>query len=231
MNRKFLLIHLGLLLSFTSVFAQADDASLWTNIYLEKRIIKGIDAHINQAVRFNNNMTRFDLVYWDMGLGYRLAKWVTLNTDYVFTSKEDIGRNRRNDYTSVRHQGYVSLNFHTDLSPAFRVSFRTMAQGQIKDASTDGEDTAPTYVYRNKIAVKYKLTRRIIPYTSFEINYRFMNPKRDNDFNRTRNFLGVFYKISQRSDLELYTMYERNFNIKSPYDRFILGVGFAHNFK
>ena len=109
-----------------------EDAALWTNMYLEKKIVKRFNVHLNQQVRFNNNISRFHFAYADVGLTYKVAKFMNATMDYVYIERHHISNKHNSEYFSTRHQFYFNLTFKYDINK-FRLNYRTMVQAQIKD--------------------------------------------------------------------------------------------------
>ena len=208
-----------------------DDAQLWLNIYLEKKISKKIDIHLNQQDRFINNISQFGLGYADVGMTYKFTKNIKVLADYVFIEKK-----RNNDTYKIRHQYYVALIFKKDFG-YWRFSYRNMFQCQYNSPFTSDNGYIPYYYDRNKITVKYKATKRFSFYVAEEVNIPIHNPQATG-LNRSRSFLGMFITTRKHQQLEFYYMYQVQLQQSNWYKqdvsypnsplsrKFVIGVGY-----
>ncbi len=222
-------LFLFIILSFQQVKAQQNDAGLWANIYLEKKLVKHLNAHLNQQYRWNNNISTYHLGYADMGLTYKVAKFMNATLDYVFMERRYISNKYNSEYFSARHQFYFDLTFKYDINN-LKIHYRSMVQAQIKDVYSSEAGKVPSYYFRNKLTLQYNLSRRLKPYLACEIYYNFLHPS-GNEFDRTRYFGGIFYALSLQNELEFYYLIQRNYNVKDPTNDYVIGLGFSHIFK
>ena len=178
-----------------------DDAQLWFNLYLEKKVTKRFLVHLNQQDRWVQNVSRFGLAYWDAGATYRFTENVKVLGDYVFAQK----RRNRGDY-KTRHQLYLAVVLKKDLG-RWRFSYRNMLQVQLNSPFTDDMGYIPHYVDRNKFIIRYEATKRLSFYTAEELNVPLVNwqPK---PLSRSRTFLGMFIDVTRHQQLEFYFMFQ-----------------------
>ena len=210
-------------------FAQENDAQLWINVYLEKKLTHNLAIHLNEETRINENVSQIGFTYGDFGLTYKVTGFMNATAAYVLIEKYYINNSRLNDYFSTRHQFYFNLTFKKDFGP-LKVHLREQVQSQVKDIYSSDNGYIPDYYLRNKLTLKYDLTRRLTPYVAFEVYYQLSNIY-GNEIDRTRLFGGFFYKLSRQNELELYHMYQQQYNVNNPHADFVTGIGFAHYFK
>jgi hypothetical protein len=223
LKRKYLfLILLGVLLIQLRAQRFDDDAAIWTNVYLEKKLSKKLRIHLNQQNRFNNNVTQYGLGYADVGITYIVNKRIKILTDYVFAKRIRLDRSYSN-----RHQFYVALVLKHTFN-RFALSYRNMFQLGGHDLYTSYEGRVPVFYERNKLTLKYELTKRYTFYVAEEI-YWPLYQARNKTFNRSRSFAGLFYSFSKKSQLEIYFAYQQQLNAFDAAKRiFIYGIGYSH---
>ncbi|MGZ3883294.1 MAG: DUF2490 domain-containing protein [Bacteroidia bacterium] len=216
-------------------FAQQsyNDAQLWFNLYLEKRLTKHLDIHLNQQDRWDQNISHYRLGYADVGFTWRFTKDVKILADYVFTQKaRNIGS------FSTRHQFYVALSLKKDIR-RWRFIYRNMVQLQYNDPMRDRYGFFPYYKDRNKFTIKYEVNKRIDLYVASEIYFPLNLPNNTFHPDRVRYFAGMFINITKHHQLELYYMIQDQlhndiwFKQKNRYPNtllnryFVIGIGYA----
>jgi|ERR1035437_1203341 hypothetical protein len=214
---------LSILLSgiFGNILAQSPllkDACLWQNLYIEKKLFKRITLTNNEEARFDQNITHFKYIYTDVGVQYKVAKWLHISVDYVPILKN-------NDVSwSKRHQFYLDATL-TYKFKQFTFHNRSMFQGQYTDIYSSPTGKIPIGVYRNKTMIKYSYYN-FEPYIAHEIFYYLASPLGETGFARTRSFGGVTYTLDQSNSVELYYAIERDFNFNTTYNLYIIGIGY-----
>lgn len=201
-----------------------DDAALWMNIYLEKKINKKIHLHLNQKNRFADNIGRLDVSYADFGITYNFNRHVRVMFDYVFAEK------RRLDYSfSNNHQFYGALILRQKLKK-FTFSYRNMVTANMQDIYSSYDGRVPVFTDRNKLTVKYELNKRYSFYTAEELYMPFYQAK-NKTLSRSRTFAGVFYRLTKDTEFELYFAFQRQLNAFNVTKRvFIYGIGYSWQF-
>ena len=196
MKNNFIFI---LLFSSSLIPAQEfyNDAQLWVNLSLRKKIGKDFYVQLSQQNRWDQNVTQFKLSYWDAGITYKFTKGVALKADYV------LGMRKKNDggYT-IRHQYYVALLLKKEIE-RWAVIYRNKLQLQYYDyyTSTDGTNQ---YIYdRNKLTLKYAATKRFEFYLAEELYLPLNNPQ-VSGFQRSRSYAGLYYNTTKDQQLEFY---------------------------
>jgi len=178
-----------------------NDAQVWFNLYLEKKVSDKFLIHLNQQDRWTNNVSQFNFAYADVGVTYKITKNIKILADYVFTQK------RKPDQSfSTYHQYYVAMTFKRDIA-RWRFMYRNMFQFQYNNPYTSDYGTIPFYYDRNKFIVKYEFNKYYTFYAAEEL-YIPLNSPQVKGLDRTRTFIGLFYNIFKHQQLELYFMYQ-----------------------
>lgn len=198
-----------------------NDAGLWQNFTIEKKIFRRTSITNNEEARFDQNISHFNYIYTDIGIKYKATKWLHLSVDYVpILKNQDV-------FLSKRHQFYIDGTFVYKWKQ-FNFHNRAMFQWQYNDINSSENGRIPSWYYRNKIMIKYSYYN-FEPFIASEIFYHFANPQ-GNGFTRNRSFAGITYLLDQRSSVELYYAIEQNFNSGAPLNRYIMGIGYNMNF-
>lgn len=210
-----------------------NDARLWLNIYLEKEITKKFIVHLNHKDRFDNNISRYELGYADIGVTYKFSKNIKVLGDYVFAIKQKKNKDLQN-----RHQFYAAVILSKEFG-RFKIMYRNLFQVSYNDLP-DGA-YLPRYADRNKITLKYEATKRYSFYVAQELFLTINNPQ-FKGFYRSRSFAGTFIKTSKHQQLELYFCFQAQlqrltwYKQKESYPNiplshnYIYGVGYSIEF-
>ncbi len=225
------------LFSYALVPAQEfnNDAQVWLNLSVRKKITKNFSVQLSQQDRWANNVSQFELSYWDAGVIYKLTKGVALKGDYV------LGMKKRNDGGySIRHQYYIALFLKKEIQ-RWSVIYRNKLQLQYYDpyTSADGNNQ---YIYdRNKITVKYAATKRFEFFVAEELYLPLNNPQ-VTGFQRSRSYAGVCINTTKNQQLQFYFALQAQlqngnwFKQSNSYDNsllkhdYIYGVSYSFSF-
>lgn len=226
---KRILLLVFVLLQWVSCYSQENDAQLWTNIYLEKKVFRHFYIHLNQETRYTENISRLGFAYGDAGITYKLTEYLNSTLDYVFIEKYYIDHQALTNYYSTRHQFYFNFTFKYDFGP-LSVHLREQIQNQVQDIYSSDNGYLPFYYFRNKITFKYHMNKRWQPYIAEEMYFQLSNPE-GNEFDRSRTFAGFFYHLTRVDELEAYYLLQKQFHVNNPHTDYIMGIGYAHFFK
>jgi hypothetical protein len=203
--------------------AQNNDAAFWENICLQKKVTSNTTIHFNQEGRINQNITRFYYNYADIGISYKFNKHISLMCDYVFIQKK-----KQTDFWSIHHQAYIGLTLKKKVG-SFTISDRIMSEIVYSEIYSSEDGMKPNYHLRNKITVKYNHYSRYTYYIASELYYKINMPK-GRQLDRMRYFAGIFYELNKINEIELYYLYENNFNTNNPINNSVIGIGYEHTF-
>ncbi|MBA3665567.1 MAG: DUF2490 domain-containing protein [Bacteroidetes bacterium] len=214
-----------------------NDARLWANIYIDKKVNKWLNIHLNQKDRWNHNIQKFELGYADMGITIKPFKNrnVKFLFDYVYARKQ-----QNNGLWSPRHTYYTAVVFRKDFR-RFRVMYRNMVQATYKNPGTSKTGYIPYFYDRNKITIKYEASKRFEFYIAEELYVPIFSPQ-DKGISRSRAFAGLFINTTRHQQLELYFSFQeqlvRNdwYKQRNKYPNtllnhdYIYGIGYSFQF-
>jgi hypothetical protein len=223
--------------SYAQQLYKYNDAQLWFNLYLEKKLSDKFAIHLNQQDRWNENITQFSFAYADVGITYKIAKNIKILADYVFTQKKRLD----DSYGSI-HQYYIAMTFKKDIR-RWRFMYRNMFQFQFNNPYTSYYALTPFYYDRNKFIIKYEFNKYFTFYGAEEL-YIPLNSPQIKGIDRSRTFFGLFYNTFKNQQLELYFMYQNRiqngewFKQHTAYDAtnyilekdFVYGIGYSFDF-
>jgi len=112
------------------------------------------------------------------------------------------------------------------------LSERLRYQAEVQDFNTSKKGKLTEQFLRFKTDIKYAVTEKITPYISCELRYQIHaprgdGPRYDNGFHRIRNVLGVEYELNKKNSVNIYYLYQTEFNISTPETIYILGIGYT----
>jgi hypothetical protein len=214
--RGFVLSLIFVFSFFGSLYAQdefVEDASVWLGLNIEKKVNSRINLSFSNQARFDRNITRYRLGYQDLGLDYKVLKFLHVQADYKL-----IQRQRQDESFSIRHQYNLSFFLKKNFGP-WSFSFKNRWQYFYRDIYSSEDGKQPVWTNRNKLTVKYELNKRIQFYTSGELNY-ILKPIQDEGLDRYRTTLGLEYRLTRNTGLELYYTMQRELNLSKEINRF-----------
>lgn len=214
--RGFVLSLIFVFSFFGSLYAQdelVEDASVWLGLNIEKKVNSRINLSFSNQTRFDRNITRYRLGYQDLGLDYKVLKFLHVQADYKL-----IHRQREDESFSIRHQYNLSFILKKDFG-LWSISFKNRWQCLYKDIYSSEDGKQAIWTNRNKLTVKYELNKRIQIYSSGELNY-ILKPFQDEGLDRYRASFGLEYKLTRNSGLELYYTMQRELDLSKEINRF-----------
>lgn len=227
MNKLYKYIFLGVLsLLVSNSFSQEyeDDAQLWLNLNLEKKLNDNFDVHFSHSSRISNNISEYRLGYGDIGVSYARNKNIKVMLDYVLRQR----RNPDGSY-STRHRAYFAVILKKEISQ-FTFSYRYRFQGELRNVFTSENGMIPRYYDRHKLMVKYELNKRYSVYVSEELYYPWYQVK-NKGFDRSRSAIGLICKLSKRKSIEGNFTYRHELNAFNRTNRdFIYSLTYSYEF-
>ncbi len=205
--------------------APQKDFQIWGNFEMESPITKRWMAHVQHQTRFTENATEYSYSYIDAGALYRISRNLRFTFNYIFVDKK-----RTDDSYSYRNQFEGYFTYRKKFGK-FVIFDRLLGDMQLKDFNSDqqGQRLRDFYL-RNKIQVRYKLFKRIVPYVAEETYYKFDGLYYEKGFNRTRFFFGVLINITDLWLFETSYTLEYNHDAKIPTNNYMLSFGVVKTF-
>jgi hypothetical protein len=81
---------------------------------------------------------------------------------------------------------------------------------------------------RNKITLKYSLTKQVSPYLSGELWYQLNNVS-GNEFDSVRYTFGINYDLNKSGAFGFFYLIENEFNVNHPGAQYVFGVIYSYS--
>jgi len=213
-----------LLMTANNVMGQEQDMELWTSVELEKKVSKKVRISLEEELRFNDNISRFNKFYSNLGLSYRINKFVRVGCNYRFEQKK-----QPENYYSTRHRLSAELILRYKVN-RFRISCRNRYQQKYADINSSDDGLIPRSYTRSRIQVEYNIRKNpLTPYISYEFYYKVNNVE-DNEIDTNRYTAGLEYPLNKRNDLDIFFRIAEQVNVNKPVTSSIIGVSYSFSF-
>ncbi|MBL7765715.1 MAG: DUF2490 domain-containing protein [Chitinophagaceae bacterium] len=219
-NRNFqlkffsLLLVCGLLPDFS--MAQLDDTQLRQQIGVNWSPTKKIDLNASYRLDYKFDMRAFRRSNFSIAADYEITKWLSAGIGYRFATSPSTDFHRFKIFASAKK----------DLTKKLTLSFRSMVQHDVKYLNSEYLNSyKPTYVYRNKLGLKYALKKKIDLFAYSDLFAQTKN--HTTGLYRLRSGLGAEYTYKKRNHLALSWFYQNEFRIKSPQNIQVFNIEFT----
>ena len=168
-----------------------NDIEFWSGANVKYDLSKKFRIDLEEQLRLDNNITQFKTVFTQLGVRYRLHRYIRIGTAYRFIIRSN----------EIRHRisGDIIFRYRKKKFP-LRVNYRIRLQ------KTFQNNTSRNYL-RNKLRVGYNATRLVDPYIAGELYYRIYNMP--NEFQKYRLFSWIY--------LVRLSIQQRWMNVVKPY--------------
>ena len=202
-----------------------NDAGAWLTLSLQYPVSKKTSIVLDQELRLKENYQRINLFYTNVGIDYKLNKYIKISPTYRSIQKKQLNGNY-----SYRHRFMLDVTIKKKINK-FTISERVRYQIEVADFYTSKKGKLAEQFLRLKTDLKYQLTKKITPYASCEFRFQIRDPKGDGplydgEFHRIRNVVGAEYLINKKNAINVYYLIQSEFDISSPEIIYILGIGY-----
>jgi hypothetical protein len=219
---KYILLLLFICLGFRSS-GQVNDAGMWLDLNLEKKITPVLSACFTEEIRLNENITEVGLLYSDLGLSYKFGNKFKLGANYRFTKKK-----RLDDTYQNFHSWYFDASYREKLKPVNMI-LRLRYQSKYTESFTWEDGVVAKSHIRTKLTLKYDLNEKFEPYAYGEAFFRLNDPVYY-PFDQLRLCAGVEYTFNRMHKIDLYYLICKEYNVKHPETDFVIGVSYSVTF-
>ncbi len=209
-----------------SGYSQTEDFGSWMTFSVNKNIGEKFQVSLDQELRIRDNMSTLNLVYTNVGIGYKVNDFFKVSATYRFIDKH------KDDFTwGVRHRLYTDLIFK--IKPGkFTLGTRVRLQSEWRGLGYESNfGNVPEIYLRNQYKFGYKLNDKMEPYIGTELRWQVQNPRiaYHDGFDRTRFFTGMNYEINKKNTVGAYFLYQREWNTSDPETLYIIGLEYTLN--
>ena len=217
--KKIILISFIILIALTKAYCQKEDFAFWPGMKVSKNITKRWTTDLFVQARFSDNATFASNIFFDAGLKYKLSNHFRLGVDYVFVSQ----RSHKNPQ-SIGHQVYAEISYKTQYRK-FKFNYKLIYQVQYQDVYSSEKGRIPGNYFRNKFQFDYNMSKLLDPFVYFEPRILIM-PNGFLLYNRFRVGGGFHIKLNYHNQLDVYFLFQNNFNEGIPNKTYILGMNY-----
>lgn len=249
MERKRLITLALCALGTLCTHAQKDDFGIWSEVNVEKKLSKKWSLDGGVEMRTRDNTGTIDRWSFGVGANYKLTDWLKLSVGYNLL---DDNRHKVNDsgkkiakYWSLRHRFNLSAtlshsfgNLTVSLRERYQFTYRPERtvkrywnytdededryEGEYADDHTFSGKSK--HVWRNRLQLKYKITKVWRPYVNVETHV-------SSGLEKIRYAAGTEIRLDKHHSLDVKYLYQ---NIRNTDDdegnSHILGLGYTYSF-
>lgn len=202
--RKFLVAIFVLSSAFSH--AQDQDAIAWTGVGISLPITKKFELSGETQIRLDNNMSRLQNVYGEVGGDYELFKDVKAGMVYRYARKNS------GDFFWNENRLTTYISYKLDLIKGLDLRLKTRHQFSFDRFSVvNNIDPLRKHIWRTSIKLDYQhdSLKLLNPFVSAEV-FHSLSPKSEtNDFLDTyRLRIGLNFDLPDRHSLKVFYMYE-----------------------
>ncbi len=199
------------------------DFGIWASVGYGKDISDKFDISLSQEVRMEENALLMGRTFTQLGLDYKLKRWIRFGLNYRFTL------NRRGDGTyGHRHRIMTDLVLRT-YQRQFTITYRGRLQSEVRTWNYPREfGFAPVWDLRNTLKVNYRLNRFIEPYVNLDLRFLLRDPDvpRFSGVDRTRLVVGADLLLAEGRVLGLFFLTNQYWNIDDGRRIYVFGMEF-----
>lgn len=205
---------------------QSQDAGMWATFSIQHSFTKKIILVVDQEMRLKENYQRINLFYTNLGIDYKFNKSLKVSPTYRIIQKK-----RLDGSYSFRHRLMLDVSLKKKFQK-LTLSERVRYQAEVQDLYTSRKGKLIEQFLRFKTDLKYSATNKITPYISCEFRYQIHAsrgdaPLYDKSFHRVRTALGFEYELNKKNSVNLYYLYQTEFDISTPESIYILGIAYS----
>jgi len=204
-------------------YSQEKDFGIWYSVTTDFNLIKKLKLDFDLNVRTYDNASKIEEAFFDIGLSYKLNKYLSAAASYRFTEFQE----KENEFYP-RHKWFADLKGHLPLGD-FDITARLRFEQRYKTYYKDENDKEPQEHLRIKPKVKYDIPSfPVNPYVYAELFYPVFNDEKMK-IDKERFSAGFEYNITKKHSVELEYIFERDLYPKTR-DMNIISINYNFNF-
>lgn len=199
------------------------DLGLWTGVAVEKSLKKDWTFSLKQEVRFKEDISKFNNVFTQAGVRYRLNRNFALEGKYRLTwDKKDEGNfELKSRYSlDLRYKGRLKF---------ISIYYRLRYQKEVEGMDLLSLDVPYEKYLRNRLTVRYTDFKKFEPYVSAEI-FKLFEPNSDPRYHYWRFFAGLRYEPGDFGSFQLAYGFNHELNSDLPATYYLLKLNYTYAF-
>lgn len=216
------LLAIGFLAFSNNAFTQNYDTKLRLSAGIDGDINKQLKAGLEYEHRFDRNISAFDKAFIEPEIEYEVIDDVNIGAKYR------LGIDQKSLGKRYAHRYSFFANYNYDLDD-FEITAQGVMQYGFDDIDNAINPVENALVARYSISVDYDwFGTKIEPYAKYEL-YHHLNHPNGNILNEWKLKLGIKYDLTRKSGLNIFYMFENEFNVAKPDKANILGIGYSYS--
>lgn len=241
MERNLIVLLAAAALTATPAMAQDDDFGVWSEVNVEKKIDSRWSVGAGAELRLRDDAGEWDR--WSVGAeaSYKITDWLKASAGYTLIDDHRYKLNNKGtkyaDFWGVRHRVNVSLaasqslgDLSVSLRERWQYTFRPEATATRYYVATGDEADEHVYackaknVWRNRLQLKYKVSKMWRPYVSAETYVA-------HGVDKVRYAAGTEVRLNKQHWLDVKYLYQHEYdNTDEEGNRHIIGIGYTYKF-
>jgi hypothetical protein len=203
---------------------QTNDAQLWSEVVVKKKITNKLSFSLANSVRFRENISLVDKVFTELETQYELFRFLDFGLNYRLEQEK-----KQDNDLSLRHRFSVDAQVKKKVL-GVSLSLRTRFQTKYIDYYSSYSGVVPQNILRLRIKASYKiLLFPIVPSISSEIYYG-LNGEKKNLIDAYRYQAELSYKINKHNDISLGYLIQNEKNEKNLLNIYAFQIGYSFDF-
>ncbi len=215
MKKGIILLMVVICAGFYVFGEEADrDLEFWQGFGVDFKPANGFKLYLEKQLRYEDKFTNMESDLSEVGLRYKLNKFLRFRVNYRFVSRSGEKRNR--------FDGNVYLNLRWN---AVKVSNRVRLQKEFIETLEGSESELE---FRDRLRFTFTNSKRLQPFFGGEI---FIGLGEGSDRrNKFRLTVGTDWEVRKRVTLTFFYHYQRDLEKDKPDISHILGLKFNYSF-
>ena len=210
-NTKRLNIRYYLVFFFFQYSFGIDDTQAWTSVSFEKDFPHYLSLEFEQELRLKDQLSTISQTFSEVSLSYKVFNGLNISIPYRYAVFGD----------KIKQKKSLSVTYKYGIKP-ISIKYRTKLQ-RIYEKGESLED-----LVRNKITIKYKLSKIIEPFFSGEIFHQFNTD--DDQLDEHRVSIGMAIDLPKKKSIKIFYIYKKEDLTKINPDKIIVfGINFKFN--
>ena len=237
------------LLTVVPAAAQDDDFGIWGEVNVEKKIDSRWDVDAGVEFRSRDNLKAADRWAFGADATFKITDWLKASAGYTLLDdhreKANTSGRKASDYWGVRHRFNVSLvgsysfgDLNISLRERWQYTYRPEKtvdrywtytdeeedryEGEVADQHT--YEAKSKNVWRNRLQLKYKVSKMWRPYLNAETHV-------SNGLEKVRYSAGTEIRLSKHHWLDLKYLFQKTYGDDDEEgDRHVIGIVYTYKF-
>lgn len=204
---------------------QQSDFQCWPSIQMNLELVKNLKFQVEEEIRFSENATQIDRQINDIGLSYRINKFLKAGFFYrLEANRTDPGE------FEWRNGIYADLSFRYEPG-RFILGYRLRMQSSKVELMNNEDPWFRAMRNRHKFSVDYDIKGiPLTPYIDVEI-FAHMGGKDGYYLTAYRIWAGLKYSLNNMHEFTIKYGIERELNASDPLRAYIVALGYAIDLK